>query len=115
MDIQESSREGNVKFNSLGIIRENKRSWRVHFQIFKEPKIQNFGNQGATSRVYWVYYKPPVLSYSEVGTYANVEYMSCGEVKAFGILSIIGYEIRNRNVVAERVNNHMVQQSCNFA
>ena len=115
MDIQESSREDSSKFKFLGVIGRAKGLGECIFQTFKEPKIQNFGNQGATSRVYWVYYKPPVLSYSEVGTYANVEYMSCGEVKAFGILSIIGYVIRNRNVVAGRVNNHMVQQSCNFA
>ena len=25
------------------------RSWRAHFQAFKEHKIQNFGNHGATS------------------------------------------------------------------
>ena len=31
------------------------------FQAFKEPKIQNFGNHGATSGMYWAYYKPPVL------------------------------------------------------
>ena len=41
------------------------------FQVFKEPKIQNFGKHGATSGVYWVYYKPPVLSYSDVGTYVH--------------------------------------------
>ena len=39
------------------------------FQAFKEPKIQSFGNYGATSMIYWVYYKVFVLSYSEVGTY----------------------------------------------
>ena len=31
------------------------------FQALREPKIQNFGNHGAISEVYWVYYKPPVL------------------------------------------------------
>ena len=41
------------------------------FQAFKEPKIQDFDNHGATSGIYWVYYKPPVLSYSEVGTYGS--------------------------------------------
>ena len=76
VDIQESSREGNAKFNFLEIIWDSKRSWRVHFQAFREPKIQNFDNCGATSRMYRVYYKPPVLSYSEVGTYAetNVQF-----------------------------------------
>ena len=38
------------------------------FRLSKS-QIQNFNNHGATSRIYWVYYKPPVLSYSEVGTY----------------------------------------------
>ena len=58
VDIQESSREG--------VIWESKRSWRAHFQAFREPKIQDFGNHGATSGIYWVYYKPPVLSYWEL-------------------------------------------------
>ena len=31
------------------------------FQALREPKIQNFGNHGANSEMYWVYYKPPVL------------------------------------------------------
>ena len=43
--------------------------WRVHLQAFRESNIQHFGNHGTISRIYWVYYKPPVLSYSEVGTY----------------------------------------------
>ena len=55
---------------SRGNLRESKRSWRVHFQAFREFKIQNFGNHGATSAINWVYYKPPVQSYWEVGTYA---------------------------------------------
>ena len=42
------SREDNAKFNFLGIISENKSFWRVNFQAFREPKIQNFGNHGAT-------------------------------------------------------------------
>ena len=37
---------------------------------FKESKIQNFYNHGATSIIYWVYYKLPILSYFEVGMYA---------------------------------------------
>ena len=41
------------------------------YQAFKRPKIQNFENQGATSGICWVYYKPPVLSCSEVGTYVT--------------------------------------------
>ena len=69
VDIQESSREGNAKFNFLGIIWGSKRSWRAHFQAFREPNIQDFGNHVATSKIYWVQYKPPVLSYSKVGTY----------------------------------------------
>ena len=70
VDIQECSRENSVTFNFLGIIWENKRSWENIaewiFQAFKKPKIQHFGNHGATSGIYWVYYKPPVLSYLEV-------------------------------------------------
>ena len=38
-------------------------------RISREPKIPNFGNHGTTPQIYWVYYKPPVLSYSEVGAY----------------------------------------------
>ena len=70
--IQESSCEDNAKLNSLGVIWESKRSWRAHFQAFGEPKIQNFPKHGATSRIYWVRYKPPVLSFWEVGLYACV-------------------------------------------
>ena len=44
-------------------------------KFFKEPKIQNFGKHGATSETYWVYYKPPVLSYSEVGKYAIKDWL----------------------------------------
>ena len=44
-------------------------------KYFKEPKIQNFGKHGATSEIYWVYYKPPVLSYSEVGKYAIKDWL----------------------------------------
>ena len=43
----------------------------MHFQAFREPKIQNFSNHVATSEIYWVHYKPLVLSYSEVGTYVR--------------------------------------------
>ena len=42
------------------------------FQAFKEPKMENFGNHGVTSGTYWVYYKPPVLSNSEVRTYDRI-------------------------------------------
>ena len=69
MDIQESYREDNPKFNFLGIIWESKRSWRAHFQTFREPKIKIFSNHVAASEMYWVHYNPLVLSYSEVGTY----------------------------------------------
>ena len=72
MDIQENSREDNAKFNFLGLNWESKRSWKAHFQAFREPKIQNFGNHVAISDIYWVHYKLPVLSYSEVGTYVYV-------------------------------------------
>ena len=67
MDIQESSREDSSKFKFLGVIGRAKGLGECIFQTFKEPKIQNFGNQGATFRVYWVYYKPPVLSNSGFG------------------------------------------------
>ena len=70
--IQESSRKGNGKFSFLKITWESLRSWRVHFSGFKEPKIQNFHNHGDTSVIYWVYYKPAILSYFEVGTYARL-------------------------------------------
>ena len=69
MDIQESSREGNAKFNFLGIIWESKRLGEYIFQVFKKPKIQNFGKHGATSGIHRVYYKSPVLSYLEAGMY----------------------------------------------
>ena len=46
MNIQQSSREDNAKFNFLGIIWGSKRSWRVHFQAFRELKVQNFGYAG---------------------------------------------------------------------
>ena len=33
----------------------------------KIPEIQNFDKHSATSRIYWVYYNRPVLSYLDVG------------------------------------------------
>ena len=48
LGIQESSRKDNAKFNFLGIIWESNMSWKKIFQDFREPKIQNFGNHGAT-------------------------------------------------------------------
>ena len=39
------------------------------FQAFIDPRIQNFGSYSATSRIYWIHYKPPVLSYLKVVTY----------------------------------------------
>ena len=51
-DIQERSRKDHANFDILGIIWESKRSWRVHFQAFRGPKIQNFDNHGATSGIY---------------------------------------------------------------
>ena len=45
------------------------------FQDFRRPKIHKFQfgcKHGDASRMYWVHYKPPVLSYSEVGTYASL-------------------------------------------
>ena len=75
VDIQESFGEKNAKFKFSWITWESKWSWRVHFQAFREPKLQYFGNHGATSRICWVYYKPLALSYSEVGTYV------CGPFK----------------------------------
>ena len=35
--------------------------------------MQNFVNHGATSGIYRVYYKPPILRYLGVGTYVNVK------------------------------------------
>ena len=52
VDIQESSREDNAKFNFVGIIWRAKGLGECIFKTFKEPKIQTFGNQGASSRVY---------------------------------------------------------------
>ena len=69
VDIQESFREDNAKFNVLGIIWESKGPPECIFQAFKEHKIQNLGNRGVTSRMCWVYHKSPALSYSEVGIY----------------------------------------------
>ena len=56
------------------------------FQAFKGPKIQNFGNHYATSEIYYVYYKPPVLSYSEVGTYGKGESQMSIELSLFQII-----------------------------
>ena len=57
---------------SRGNLEEQKvLSWRAHFQAFREPKIQDFGSLGATSGMYWVYYKAPVLSYIEAETYVS--------------------------------------------
>ena len=77
VDIQPSSWKGNGKFKFLGIILESKMSCRVHFQTFREPKIQNFDHHGVICRIYWVFYKPPVLTYSEVGTYVSFLISSC--------------------------------------
>ena len=42
-------------------LQEQKGPEECIFQAFKEPKIQNFGNHGDTSGIYWVYYyKLPV-------------------------------------------------------
>ena len=46
--IQESSCKDIAKFRFLVVIWQSKMSWREHFQAFKEPYIQNFGNHGAT-------------------------------------------------------------------
>ena len=66
MDIQEHSQEGNAKFNFLGVILESKRSWRAHFQAFREPEIHILETM------------VPALAYiglstnlPEVGTYAK--------------------------------------------
>ena len=73
VDIQESFPEDSSTFNFRGIIWESKRSWREQiFQAFKEPKMENFGNHGVTSGTCWVYYKPSVLSNSEVRTYDGI-------------------------------------------
>ena len=46
VDIQESSRRDNAKFNVLRVIWESKKFWKVHFQAFRDPKIQNDSNHG---------------------------------------------------------------------
>ena len=68
MDVEDSSREGNAKFNFLGIIWESKRLLKSVLSGFQRAQNQKFGNHGATSGIYGVYYKSPVLSYSKVGT-----------------------------------------------
>ena len=40
------------------------------FQAFIDPRIQNFSSYGATSGIYWIHYKPPVLRYLEVVTHS---------------------------------------------
>ena len=70
--IHKSYCENIAKFNFLGIICESQRFWGVHFiKLSKGLKSKIFWNQGATSGICWVYYKPPVLSCSEVGTYVT--------------------------------------------
>ena len=59
------------------------------FQAVKGPKIQNFGNQGATFWIYLVYYEPTVLSYSEVGTYEDGSLLSKETIKMLLILSFM--------------------------
>ena len=46
--IQESSCKENAKLNFLGTKWESKMSRKKIFQNFREPKIQNFDNHGAT-------------------------------------------------------------------
>ena len=46
--IQENSRKDNEKFNFLGTIWQSEMSWKKIFQDLREPKIQKFGNHGAT-------------------------------------------------------------------
>ena len=46
-------------------------------------KVQNFDNPGASSGIYWVYYKPPVLSYSEFGTYVRTLISTQSFMKAY--------------------------------
>ena len=69
IDILDSSCKENTKFNFLEIILESKMSWRLHFWAFKELKLQNYDNYTATIGIDWVYYKPPIFSYSEVATH----------------------------------------------
>ena len=44
------------------------------FSGFQRAQNPKFWQHGATSGIYWVCYKPPVLSYSEVGTSVEVRY-----------------------------------------
>ena len=41
-------------------------------QTFREPKTQSFGNDGTTSRIYWVDYKSLVLIHLENGTHVYI-------------------------------------------
>ena len=95
VDIRESSREENAKFNFLGIIWESKRSKRVLFAGFREPKIQYFpsGIHNATM-VYRLQCKSLVLSYPEVGTFIIFinqsrfyDFFHVGNSKMFNITS----------------------------
>ena len=54
---QDSFREGNIGEECI-------------FQAFIDPRIQNFSSYGATSGIYWIHYKPPVLRYLEVVTHS---------------------------------------------
>ena len=45
-------------------------------QALKKAENQNFGHRGATSELYRVSYKPPVLSYSDIETYVFLPKMS---------------------------------------
>ena len=51
---------------------EQKCSGEFTVQAFTEPKMQNVpssGHHGVASKIYWLHYKPPVLSCTEVGTH----------------------------------------------
>ena len=68
--IQENSRKGNAKFNFLrDKLGEQEVLEGALFRFLKSLKSQIFTTiVPPPGGVYWVYYKPRVSSYSEVGT-----------------------------------------------
>ena len=68
-DIQKSSRKGNAKFNFLGMIWESIFLEGAFFRLSKSLKSKILATSVPTACYIGGYYKPPVLSYSEVGMY----------------------------------------------
>ena len=74
------------------------------FQALKELKTQNFGNHGPTSRLHWVYYKPPILSYSEIGMYESATNHILFSLKTF---FMIRYKFRTQEL--QHLQPHEIQ------